>query len=274
MTARALASLALAGSVGACGGQTHAAIQREATGGEAPVEMGGTSGGVVNGGGAGAGGGGASGGVAGAADGSSGSCASEGPQYGYVSGTVRGAWVDAVILENQLTSVFLGPQSGFREYSQTFRRASDGAGGARGDLEFRAPSDVVTASLTGWVGADAAEVGSYSERDCGSLTFEMAFPIPPGIVCPSEPGRCGPDCEPYGELGLCVPASPKVRFEAESVCDEGAPPARGSWQLELSSVCPEPSPAPFVHFRTHGHLTATLLNETDPSDSVELSLDF
>jgi len=33
-------------------------------------------------------------------------------------------------------------------------------------------------------------------------------------------------------------------------------------------------PGTYLNYVTHGHLTATLVNEADPSDSVVLDLDF
>jgi hypothetical protein len=39
-------------------------------------------------------------------------------------------------------------------------------------------------------------------------------------------------------------------------------------------VSPLAVPDGYQHFQTHGHLTATLVNQDDPSDSVILNLDF
>jgi hypothetical protein len=39
-------------------------------------------------------------------------------------------------------------------------------------------------------------------------------------------------------------------------------------------VSPLAVPDGYLHFQTHGHLTATLINQDDASDSVVLDLDF
>ena len=48
----------------------------------------------------------------------------------------------------------------------------------------------------------------------------------------------------------------------------------GEWLLTLTSVSPLAVPYGYLHYQTHGHLTATLVNLDDPSDSVVLALDF
>jgi|SRR5688572_28707968 hypothetical protein len=204
----------------------------------------------------------------------SGSCASQPVQAASnpVSGTVRGPWIDAVLRENGLRTHFLGPGgSAFSAYSQSFERVVDAGGAVADEFAVRMPSDVVTASLTGWAGTAASEVGAYSELDCGWFSFEMTFPVPDGIVCPSQFANCRPDCEPSGELGLCVPASPKVRYTAVSACEASA---HGNWQLELTSVCPHPVSGTLINYQTHGQLTATLINELDASDRVAVNFEF
>lgn len=214
--------------------------------------------------------------MAGTAAGSSGACASEatGPSSTAVTGSVRGS-VDGVLLEGGVTTRFLGPgSSAFSDYAQSFEAGVDAGGKLVNAFELRIPSDRVTASFTGLAGAAASELGVYSELDCGWFRFEMTFPVPDGIVCPSFIGNCRPDCEPSGEAGVCMPAAPKVRYAAESACSDGAASARGSWQLELTSICPLPASGTLLNFQTHGRLTATLVNELDAADTIELELEF
>ena len=194
-----------------------------------------------------------------------------------VTGTIRGAGVDAVLNEAGFETTFLGPQEpGPILYSQSFGGGYDAAGKSVDEFAFAMPSDVVTASFSGWAGATAAEVGSYRSQGWTGFVFEMAFPIPAGIVCPVRFGPCGSQCEPVGEAGICRPAYPKLRYrawrEASSFPSEVA--GEGEWQLELTSVCSLPLSETFVRFKTHGHLNATLINEADASDSVEVKLDF
>ena len=194
-----------------------------------------------------------------------------------VAGTIRGAGVDAVLNETGFETAFLGPQEpGPILYSQSFAGDYDAAGTSVDGFRFAMPSDVVTASFSGWAGATAAEVGSYPSLGWTGFVFEMAFPIPAGIVCPARFGPCGSQCKPAGEAGICQPAHPKLRYrawrEVSSFPSEVA--GEGEWQLELTSVCSLPSSETFVKFKTHGHLNATLINEADASDSVEVSFDF
>jgi hypothetical protein len=194
-----------------------------------------------------------------------------------VAGTIRGAGVDAVLNEAGFETTFLGPQEpGPILYSQSFGGGYDAAGKSVDEFAFAMPSDVVTASFSGWAGATAAEVGSYRSQGWTGFVFEMAFPIPAGVVCPVRFGPCGAQCEPVGEAGICQPAYPKLRYrawrEASSFPSEVA--GEGEWQLELTSVCSLPISETFVKFKTHGHLNATLINEADASDSVEVRLDF
>lgn len=194
-----------------------------------------------------------------------------------VSGTIRGAGVDAMLSKAGLEATFIDPDgSAPRLYAQSFERAYDTAGKLVDEFGFAMPSDVVTASFSGWAGATAAEVGSYRSQGCAGFVFEMAFPIPAGIVCPSQFGPCGPQCEPIGELAICQPAHRKLRYRAwrEAPCSPSGSAGEGEWLLELTSVCSHPISGTFITFQTHGHLNATLINEADASDSVEVNLDF
>jgi hypothetical protein len=194
-----------------------------------------------------------------------------------VTGTIRGAGVDAVLSETGLETSFIGPDgSGSSPYAQSFDRGYDAAGKLVDEFGFAMPSDVVTASFSGGAGATAAEVGSYRSQGCAGFVFEVAFPIPAGIVCPSKFGPCGSQCEPVGELALCQPAPPKLRYRArrEAPCFPSGAAGEGEWQLELTSVCSHPISDTLIRFKTHGHLNATLINEADPSDRVEVKLDF
>ena len=193
-----------------------------------------------------------------------------------VAGTIRGAGVDAVLNETGFETAFLGPQEpGPILYSQSFAGDYDAAGTSVDGFRFAMPSDVVTASFSGGARATAAEVGSYVSQGCAGFVFEMAFPIPAGVVCP-EFGPCGSQCKPHGEAGICEPAHPKLRYRArrEANCFPNGAAGEGEWQLELTSVCSHPGPETLVRFKTHGHLNATLVNEADGSDRVEVNLDF
>jgi hypothetical protein len=263
----------------ACGGRSRDSNARGGANGD-ESEM--DSGAMAAGGGAMAAGGGAmaAGGGAMAADpGMPSPCAGQtavGPSLS-VTGTIRGARVDAMLSETGLETTFIGPEgSGSIPYAQRFHRGSNAAGTFVDEFGFALPSDVVTASFSGWAGAMAAEVGSYRSQGCGGFVFEMAFPLPAGIVCPSRFGNCRPDCEPHGEAGVCEPAHPKVRYRAsrETDCFTSEPAGKGEWELELTSVCSQRIPDTLVWFKTHGHLKATLINDADASDSVEVNLDF
>ena len=194
-----------------------------------------------------------------------------------VTGTIRGAGVDAVLSQTGLETTFIGPDApASRTYAQSFGPGYDAAGKPVDEFAFAKPSDVVTASFSGWAGATAAEVGSYRSQGCGAFVFEMAFPIPPGVACPSKFGPCGPQCEGVGEAGICQPALPKRRYRAwrETPCFPSGAAGAGEWQLELTSVCSQPIAETLINFKTHGHLNAILVNEADASDSVEVNLDF
>ena len=195
-----------------------------------------------------------------------------------VTGTVRGARVDAKITETGLETTFIGPDgSASSPYQQSFNGGGyDAAGKLVDEFGFAMPSDVVTASFSGWAGATAAEVGSYPSQGCAGFVFEMAFPIPAGVVCLSTFGPCGSQCKPAGEARICQPEHPKLRYRAwrEAPCLPSGVAGEGEWQLELTSVCSHPISDTLVKFKTHGHLNATLINEADASDSVEVNFDF
>jgi hypothetical protein len=141
------------------------------------------------------------------------------------------------------------------------------------DFLFSEPANVVSAELDGYVSASAAAVGIYTSSDtCGWLRLELIFPIPP-VACVTQFSPCDPGCEPSnGEMALCAPAHPRRFYKAlPSIQCTLGDPALGEWGLTLTSVSPNPSPSNYL---THGRLTATLINETDPSDSVQLDLEF
>lgn len=196
-----------------------------------------------------------------------------------MTGTIRGAGVDAMLSATGLETTFIGPGgSASSPYVQSFDRGYDAAGKLVDEFGVALPSNVVTASFSGWAGATAAEVGSYRSQGCSQFVFEMAFPIPAGVVCPSQFGPCGSQCEPVGELAICQPAHPKLRYRAsrEAPCSPNgaAGEGEGEWLLELTSVCSHPISDSLIRFKTHGHLSATLINEADASDGVEVNLDF
>jgi len=194
-----------------------------------------------------------------------------------VTGTIRGAGVDAALNATGLVTTFVGPGgSASSPYLQSFERGHDAAGKLVDEFGFAVPSDVVTASFSGWAGATAAEVGSYRSQGCTGFAFEMAFPIPDGTVCPAPYAPCGPQCEPVGELAICQPARRKRRYRAsrEAPCIPSGVAGEGEWLLDLTSVCAQPISDTLIRFKTHGHLHATLINEADASDSVEVNLDF
>ena len=202
-----------------------------------------------------------------------------------VRGTVRGPRVDAEVCDNGLGTFFLGPMDyGAIPYDQEFFTTggypgavppgSDGPG-VYGFL-LRAPADALSADLSGDTGASAPEVGTYdSATNCGSLNFDVTLPIPPGVVCTSIYGPCDPGCQGYGEDFICGPTPAMMRYQARSAaCGSTQDPPQGDWQLTVASVSPLAVPNGYQHFQTHGHLTATLVNQDDPSDSVVLNLDF
>ena len=204
-----------------------------------------------------------------------------------VSGTVHGPKVDGVVCENGLGTFFLGPNGSgsSSQYNQDFDTTtifndSTSPKDYNSPLVYgflmREPVGVVSADLSGWAGASAAAVDSYaSTMNCGRLDFVVRLPIPLGIVCPTEFSPCGSDCEPSGEMEICEPANPQIHYAARSAAYCGTQEAPlGSWRLTLTSVARLPDATGYKQYETHGHLLATLINQADPSDSVDLALDF
>jgi hypothetical protein len=150
-----------------------------------------------------------------------------------VTGTIRGAGVDATLSETGLVTTFGSDGSASSNYAQSFEPDYDAAGKLVDEFTFATPSQVVSASFSGWAGATAAAVGSYRSQGCGAFVFEMAFPIPAGIVCPSKYGPCGSQCEGVGELAICQPAHPTRRYRAwrEAPCFPPGAGGEGEWQL-------------------------------------------
>ena len=204
-----------------------------------------------------------------------------------VHGAVHGPRVDAEVCDNGLGTVFLGPHDYLlTPYYQDLRTTTQSSGavayGVNGPGVYgflvRAPADAITADLSGSAGASAAAVGSYdSATNCGALDFVVTLPIPPGVVCTALYPPCDPGCEPGGaEFVICVPAPIRMRYRARPAvtCGPIQDTPMGEWLLTLTSVSPLAVPYGYLHYQTHGHLTATLVNLDDPSDSVVLALDF
>ena len=195
-----------------------------------------------------------------------------------VHGSIRGPKVDGVVCDNGLGTNFLGPgDTAFSSYGQSFLSTVDSRSFPADDFLFDMPADVYSASLSGWTGATSPEVGTYdSATNCGWLKFQVSLPIPPGVICPTVYGPCGPDCEGEGEMGICVPAHPTLFYIAlpAAQCSPYQDPPKGDWQLTLTSVSPHVVPGTLINYLTRGHLTATLVNDADPSDSIVLNLDF
>ena len=203
-----------------------------------------------------------------------------------VRGTVRGPRVDAEICDNGLGTFFLGPMDYLvTPYDESFYTTTQFSGavpyGSNGPGVYgfllRAPADALSADLSGGIGASAPEVGTYdSATNCGWLDFEVTLPVPPGVVCTSPYGPCDPGCEGVGEMVICEPAPARLHYLARSAatCQTYQDPPAGDWQLTLTAVSPLADTQGYLHFQTHGHLTATLVNQDDPSDSVVLNLDF
>jgi hypothetical protein len=192
-----------------------------------------------------------------------------------VRGSIRGSKVDGVISDNGVTTTFLGPE-GTPPYAQSFFSSVESSGNPASDFLLAMPADVSSASFSGYAGTTNPEVGTYdSDTNCGGLTFEVSLPIPPGVICQTPYGPCDPGCEPSGgEMLLCEPAHPKLRYIAWPPCGSLEGPPKGDWQLTLTSVCPHVVPGTLINYQTHGHLTATLVNDVDPSDNVVLNFDF
>jgi hypothetical protein len=194
-------------------------------------------------------------------------------------GSISGPKVDGVVCDNGLLTAFLGPEgSAASSYGQSFSTTNDTSGSIACNLLLDMPADVSSAFLSGWTSTTTPAVGTYdSDTNCGSIVFEVSLPIPPGVFCPTMYGPCEPGCEPSGgEMLICEPAHPKWRYSAQSAaqCGSYQYPPRGDWQLTLTSVCPHVVPGTLINYQTHGHLTATLVNDADPSDSVVLNFDF
>jgi len=194
-----------------------------------------------------------------------------------VHGTIRGPGVEAVICDNGVGTFFLGSGEGPGSYQQALYTALELGATSPGDFSFSMPTNLAYAALDGYAGASTAAIGVYSSSDaCGWFRLVLTFPIPPDVACPSLLGPCDPGCAPTnGEMALCEPAHPRRFYKAlpSFRCALGDPPL-GEWQLTLTSVSPNPSPSGANYYLTHGRLTATLINETDPSDTVQLDLEF
>jgi hypothetical protein len=208
-----------------------------------------------------------------------GQCRSQGTMYATlipVHGTIRGPRVDGVVCDNGVGTMFLGPDGAAgSSYAQGLYSTAGLTESCPDDFLFRVP--VFSTSLSGWAGATAPEIGTYaSTENCGWLTLEVSFPIPAGVICPPPGEPCEPDCVGVGEMFVCEPAHPKWRYSALPAvqCGASQDPPRGDWQLTLTSISPHVVPDTLISFQTHGRLTATLVNEEDPSDSVVLDLDF
>jgi hypothetical protein len=195
-----------------------------------------------------------------------------------VLGSIRGPKLDGVVCDNGLETVFLGPQgSAVSSYAQSFDTIYDSNDSYAHAFLFDMPADVSSASLSGFTGTTSPEVGTYaSATNCGWLRFQVSLPIPPGVICPTVYGPCGPDCEGEGEMGICVPAHTTLFYIAlpAAQCGPYQDPPKGDWQLTLTSVSPYVVPGTLINYLTHGHLTAMLVNEADPSDSIVLNFDF
>lgn len=203
-----------------------------------------------------------------------------------VRGTVRGPTVEGEVCANGVGTFFLGPEDTNHNYDQDFFTNTwlDAPYSPTGydssqvyGFLITKPADALWAVLTGWTGATAAEVGAYdSATNCGYLDFEVTLPVPPDVFCTKELAPCDPGCEGVGEMWVCEPANPILHYWARpsAVCGTNQDPAVGSWVLTLTAVSPYIPGDGYKHHETHGNLTATLVNQADPSDSVVLSLDF
>jgi hypothetical protein len=203
-----------------------------------------------------------------------------------VRGTVRGPKVEGEVCDSGMGTFFLDPVDANDSYSQDFFTSTwvnapysptGYAGSGYYGFLMRMPADAQSAYFEGTLGVRAAEVGIYdSTTNCGSLDFEITLPIPSGVICTTEIAPCDPGCEGYGELWVCGPAHPRVRYSARSTvtCESSQSSDRGSWSLSLTSVSAYVPRDGYKHHDTHGHLDATLVNGEDPLDYVVLSLDF
>jgi hypothetical protein len=203
-----------------------------------------------------------------------------------VRGTVQGPTVEGEICDHGVGTFFLGPEDIAPTYDQdfftnTWLDAPYSPTGYDGSQVYgflmRKPAGALSAELRGWVGAAVAEVGAYdSASNCGFLDFEVTLPIPPGVYCTRELAPCDPGCEGVGEMWVCEPANPKLHYSARpsAVCGAGQDPAVGGWNLTLTAVSAYVPNDTYLHHVTHGNLTATLVNQADPSDSLLLNLAF
>ena len=197
-----------------------------------------------------------------------------------VRGTVRGPKVEAEACKNGVGTDFFGPSDRVPPNSQDFftTAAPVGYAGSQfyGFLMY-VPADALSGVLRGTVGASAAGVGAFdSATNCGWLDFEVTLPVPPDVFCSTTYGPCDPGCEGHGEMFICEPANARLRYSARpsAACATGQDPAVGSWVLTLTSVSAYMPGEGYAHYDTHGNLTATLVNQVDPTDSVVLNLDF
>jgi hypothetical protein len=202
------------------------------------------------------------------------------PLLAPVSGTIRGPRLDGELCEQGLGTFFLGPDDLDRTYNQIFyttKTYSVHDSALVYGFLFREPADAQGGDLSGDLDVPAAATGTYdSTTDCGLLDFVVTLPIPPDVVCTTEFHPCDPGCEGYGEMWVCKPAHATLHYAARSsaTCAADQDPAQGNWQLTLTSVSPYIERTGYKHHETHGHLSATLVNQADPSDSVVVELDF
>jgi len=196
----------------------------------------------------------------------------------FVSGTIRGSRLDAVVRDRTMRAALLGPaEAPLSGYQQSFDAFASPDGRLHDPFVVNDPPEVISNSLRGYAGLAAAAVGTYSpsSNGCGYFVFEEQLPSPPGVACSRQLAPCDPQCMPSGEVGICVPREPIVRYRAVAApCVQANGPAAGDWQLTLTSVCPNALADTGIMFESHGHLTATLVNDDDATDTVVMNLDF
>jgi hypothetical protein len=196
------------------------------------------------------------------------------------AGTVRGPKVDGETCNNGVGTDFFGPSDRTPPYSQDFFTTAAPVGYAGSPFYgflMRTPADALSGVLTGTVGVGAAQVGAFdSATNCGWLNFEVTLPVPPNVACSTTYGPCDPGCEGHGEMLICEPANARLRYSARpsAACGVGKDPAAGGWLLTLTSLSAYIPGEGYGHYVTHGNLSATLVNDVDPADSVVLNLDF
>lgn len=194
-----------------------------------------------------------------------------------VRGTVRGPKVEADVCDNGVGTHFLDSALPAPNYEQIFYTDTGFDKSLAYGFLIHAPANARSATLTGWAGAQVAEVGTYdSTANCGTFDFEVTLPIPAGVRCPTPYFPCDPGCQGVGEMMICTPAPARLYYVGRSslACASAPVPAQGSWTLTLTSVSPRPAAQNYWRHETHGNLKATLVNRDDPSDSVVLNLDF